>query len=243
MIGKSHIIKPFSLVGWLLFIYGTATLNILSTDTTIWGWIILNIPSGVGIGILFASLALATQAAAEAREDLPYVERMKVKAVAAGLNPFFRALGQAFGIAICQAAFTNELNKRLGQDVANDAARFVEVIRSMPADSPQRATLINAFVESLRVVWWILFALSSLMVVLTFFTRDCAMKTAEEEEMLENPTSSSADEERTLGTGSTAQTDEIKFVDFRHVSMGELSVSSSEYTQRVTRTSSVAENV
>lgn len=242
MIGKSHIIKPFSLVGWLLFVYGTATLNVLNIDTTIWGWVVLNIPSGIGIGILFASLALATQAAAEAREDLPYAERMKVKAVAAGLNPFFRALGQAFGIAICQAAFTNELNKHLGQDVANDAASFVEVIRSMPADDPLKATIINAFVESLRVVWWILFAMSCLMVALTFFTRDCGMKTAEEEQMLEKA-SPRTDEETILERGSMAHTDEIKFADSRHASTDKFSVSSSNYSQRTQRTSSVAGNV
>ena len=131
--------------------------------------------------MLFASLALATQASAEARADLPSAERVRVKAVAAGLNPFFRALGQAFGIAICQAAFTNELSKRLGKDVANNAASHVEVIRTMPSDDPSKVNLINAFVESLRVVWWILFGISVLMLVLTFFTRDCAMKSAEEE--------------------------------------------------------------
>jgi len=185
-IGRSHIIKPFSLVGWLLFAYGTATLNILSADTTVWGWIILNMPSGAGIGMLFASLALATQASAEARADLPYADMVKVKAVAAALNPFFRALGQAFGIAICQAAFNNELNKRLGNDVAKNAASFVEVIRSMPAKDPDRARLINAFVESLRVVWWILFALSCLMLVMTLFTRDCEIKPDEEERLLKD---------------------------------------------------------
>lgn len=243
VIGKTHVIKPFSLVGWLLFVYGTATLNVLGTDTTVWGWIILNIPSGIGIGILFASLALATQASAEARADLPYAERMKVKAVAAGLNPFFRALGQAFGIAICQAAFTNELNKRLGNSIASDAASFVEVIRGMPADDPQRITIVNAFVESLKIVWWILFSMSCLMVVLTFFTRDCGMKTVEEEQMLEKPTSPRPDEEATLGTGSLAQTDEVKFINSRHNSTDKISISSSNHSQRGQRSSSIAGNV
>ena len=237
-IGRTHIIKPFSLVGWLLFAYGTATLNILSADTTVWGWIILNMPSGAGIGILFASLALSTQASAEARADLPYADRVKVKAVAAALNPFFRALGQAFGIAICQAAFSNELNKRLGNDVANDAASFVEVIRSMPAEDPDRARLINAFVESLRVVWWILFALSCLMMVLTLFTRDCGMKPDEEERLLKDH-HPRLDDEAAMEAILRNYAREPNMVHSRESSMGMAYQPTSDMSSRVTPMSNV----
>jgi len=237
-IGRTHIIKPFSLVGWLLFAYGTATLNILSTETTVWGWIILNVPSGVGIGILFASLALSTQASAEFRADLPHMERMRVKAVAAALNPFFRAVGQAFGIAICQAAFSNELNKRLGSDIAGDAASFVEVIRQMPADDPDRATAVNAFVESLRVVWWILFAMSCLMIVLTLFTRDCGMKTEEEERLLQRHQPRS-DDVAEAESGLMGYTEEPKPVHSRQGSMRRNSLPASDASSQESQRSSL----
>ena len=180
-IGKTHVVKLFSLTGWLLLAYGTSTLDVLSTDTSILNWITLNEPSGIGIGILFASLSIATQASAENRSNLSYDKKAEVKAVAAALNPFFRAIGEAFGIVICQAAFSNELSRRLGKHVASDAASLVEVIRNMPLDEPDRSMLINAFVESLRVVWYVLFAMSCLMIALTLLTQDYGVKTAKEE--------------------------------------------------------------
>ena len=176
VIGRTHIIKPFSLIGWALFAYGTGTLNILSTDTTIWDWIVLNIPSGAGI-MLFASLALATQASA----DLPYAERMSVKAIAASLNLSFRSSRSSIWDRLCQAAFTNELSKRLEASVANDAAAFVEVIRAMPADDSNKASPVKAFVGSLSAVWWILFAMAAMMVILTFLTRDYEIVSVDEE--------------------------------------------------------------
>jgi hypothetical protein len=138
----------------------------------VFGWIVLNIPSGIGMGILFASLSLATQASAEHRADCSDEQRLRVKAMAAGLNPFFRALGQAFGIAVGQAAFSNELTKKLGSDVGRDVAALVEKIKSLPQSNPEKAHLIGAFVQSLRVIWWILIALTGLLVVLTIFTRE-----------------------------------------------------------------------
>ena len=167
VIRRTHIIKPFSLIGWALFAYGTGTLNILSTDTTIWDWIVLNTASGAGIGMLFASLALATQAGA----DLPYAERMSVKAIAASLNLSFRSSRSSIWDRLCQAAPTNELSKRLEASVANDAAAFVEVIRAMPADDLNKASPVKAFVGSLSAVWWILFAMAVIMVIFDFFSR------------------------------------------------------------------------
>jgi hypothetical protein len=154
-------------------------LNLLDSSTTVFGWVVLNIPSGIGLGILFASLSLATQASAEHRADCSAEEKVKVKAFSAGLNPFFRALGQACGIAVGQAAFSNQISKTLGPDVGRDAIALVSDLRKLKASDPQKIVIIDAFVGSLRVVWWILVALTSLLAVLTLFTRDFSFVKAE----------------------------------------------------------------
>jgi hypothetical protein len=132
----------------------------------------LNIPSGIGMGMLFASLSLATQASAEHRADCSDEQRARVKAMAAGLNPFFRALGQAFGIAVGQSAFSNAILSRIGPEVGRDISGLVGIIKGLPESSSARTDLTLAFVESLRVVWWILVALTALLVILTFFTKE-----------------------------------------------------------------------
>lgn len=96
--------------------------------------------------------------------------------MAAGLNPFFRTLGQALGIVIAQAAFTNSLKHRLGPTAAIDAASLGQQISTLPRTSPTHAILVNAFDDSLRVVWWVLFALAATMLVVTFFTKDIGIK-------------------------------------------------------------------
>jgi hypothetical protein len=172
LIAKTHVTKPFSFAGWVLFAYGLIELNLLSSSTTVFGWVVLNIPSGIGLGILFTSLSLATQSSAEQRADCSVEEKVKVKAFSAGLNPFFRALGQACGIAVGQAAFSNQITKNLGPTMGRDAVALVSDLRKMAGSDPQKIVIVDAFVGSLKVVWWILAALTSLLAVLTLFTRD-----------------------------------------------------------------------
>lgn len=52
LIAKTHLAKPFSLMGWLLFSYGILELTLLDDRTSVYQFIILNIPSGLGLGIL-----------------------------------------------------------------------------------------------------------------------------------------------------------------------------------------------
>lgn len=174
LIAKTHLTKPFSFIGWILFAYGLMELNLLSSSTTVFGWVVLNIPSGIGLGILFTSLSLATQVSAEHRADCSPEEKVKVKAFSAGLNPFFRALGQACGIAVGQATFSNQISKTLGSEVGKDAIALVGDLRKMKGSDPQKLVIIEAFVGSLRVLWWILVALTSLLAVLTLFTKNFA---------------------------------------------------------------------
>jgi hypothetical protein len=179
LISKTHLTKPFNLIGWFLFVYGIAELALLDAHTSIFGWIWLNIPSGIGMGMLFASLSLATQASAEHRADCSETERMRVKAMAAGLNPFFRALGQAFGIAVGQAAFSNEILKRTGE---GNVIGLVEKIHHLPAGNVEKLFLVNAFVGGLRVVWWILVALTAFVALLTVLTKDFGLGVAKSSE-------------------------------------------------------------
>lgn len=171
MIGKTHHAKPFVLGGWTLYSIGLGLLVLLGPSTTSTQWIFISIPCGLGLGMLFSSVSLATQAAAEAASR-PGADVAKIKGMAAALNPFFRTLGNAFGIVIGQAALENELKRRLGIAFAQDAGGLIEAIKNLPSDSAQEASLVAAFGGSLRTVWWIFFGMAAFCLVLTLFTKD-----------------------------------------------------------------------
>lgn len=173
ILARSPRIKAASTLGWVVLALGLGLFTLLSTGTSVPAWVLVSVPFGIGLGILFASLALATQASAEHRADGPPEEKAKIKTMAASLNPFFRALGQAFGIVVGQAAFTNEMKKRISGVAARNAAELVGSARDLPVgDSLLRARLVGSFVDSLKVVWWILFALAVFAGLLTLLTVD-----------------------------------------------------------------------
>jgi hypothetical protein len=65
-----------------------AQMNVLDSNTTTFGWLILNLPMSAGIGSLFTSLSMATQASAEHRtaadDSFSLEQKMKIRAIAAG---------------------------------------------------------------------------------------------------------------------------------------------------------------
>jgi len=54
-------------VGWLLTCFGLGLLILLNANTTVAQWIFLEAVSGLGIGLLFPSIALAVQSSVPQR--------------------------------------------------------------------------------------------------------------------------------------------------------------------------------
>jgi hypothetical protein len=156
--------------GWAFMILGMGLLQLLEIGTSTATWIFLTATSGLGMGMLFTSLSSPAQASAsDADMD-----------VAAGLCPFLRSLGQAFGIVIGNAVFQNEMEDELskyielrdhGATYAKDPLSLIQTIRAMPIDSPTRAQIVESFVHSLRVVWWTMLAIAIISGLLSLFTK------------------------------------------------------------------------
>lgn len=71
--------------GWLLTTLGMGLLFLLDVNTSTFGWVILNLVGGLGIGILFSAMAFAIQGSACATgEDMRF---------AISMFTFFRTLG------------------------------------------------------------------------------------------------------------------------------------------------------
>ncbi|KAL4862189.1 hypothetical protein BDV12DRAFT_179117 [Aspergillus spectabilis] len=138
-------------LGWFLSTLGLGLLCYMDVDTNIPSWIFINIIPGLGLGLLFPSIGFAIQASAT-NDTL---------AIAVGMFSFFRAMGQAVGVAIGGVVFQNQMYHNLlkyeslasrAAEYSQDAAGLVEVIRAMPAGA-EKLALQTAYTDSLRIVY------------------------------------------------------------------------------------------
>ncbi|KAJ5238343.1 hypothetical protein N7468_002962 [Penicillium chermesinum] len=155
--------------GWVVSTIGLGLVCLIKVNTSIHGWILLNIVPGLGLGILFPSLGYAVQAAAVPK-NVP---------IAVAMFSFFRALGQAIGVAIGGVIFQNRMRANLlkysslaarASEYSQDAAGLVQVIQTM-TDSGEKSDLKTAYTDSLRTVWAVNCVISGIALLLSLFHR------------------------------------------------------------------------
>lgn len=146
--------------GWLLTTLGTGLLCYLKVETSTVAWIFLNLVSGLGMGLLFPSMAFSIQAATP-NKDLAF---------AVALYSFFRAFGQAIGVAIGGTVFQNQMKKELlaypllasqATEYSADASSLVQVIKKMPTGQA-RTELVQSYTDALQIVWAVMTGLAFL---------------------------------------------------------------------------------
>ena len=157
-------------LGWALATTGLGLFCIIKVSTSIPGWIFLNLVSGLGLGLLFPSVASAVQASVDPK-DVP---------MALAMFSFFRSVGQAIGVAIGGVIFQNRLVANLqtypalapkAHEYGADATSLVEIIKAMP-ESQDKDDLKTAFVDSLRIVWAVTCALAGFALILSLFLKE-----------------------------------------------------------------------
>ncbi|PGG96506.1 hypothetical protein AJ79_09566 [Helicocarpus griseus UAMH5409] len=138
-------------LGWFLATVGMGLFCVINVNTSVVGWIFLMLLSGIGLGMLLPALGYSIQASAKPE----YI------AIAVGLSSFFRAFGQAIGVAVGGVVFQNRMRQNLmayptlaplADQYSKDAAGLVEVIRGIP-DTADKQNLKQAYTDSLRIVW------------------------------------------------------------------------------------------
>ncbi|KAL8340124.1 hypothetical protein RB601_006307 [Gaeumannomyces tritici] len=152
-------------IGWALTTLGCGLLWLLSPDTSVAQWIWLNIPVGLGTGMLFPAMALSIQAACEPEMNWQ----------AAAFFSFLQTFGQAIGVAVSGSIFQNAFRGRLAalpvyagvaDGFSRDATVIVEFIKIMPEGDNKR-DLIVAYNEALRAIWVTSLAFAAICFVLS----------------------------------------------------------------------------
>jgi hypothetical protein len=160
--------------GWFLTTFGLGLLLLLDLDTSIPAWIFLEAVSGLGLGLLFPSIALATQASVPQKDV----------AIAATLVLFFRSFGQTLGVAIGGTVFQNQMRSNLQEvhglpadalQYATDAVALVEELKRMPHDSPVAVKLRQAFSDSFRIIWAVMCAFAGFALIASLLVKEYDM--------------------------------------------------------------------
>ncbi|KAJ5198036.1 uncharacterized protein N7498_007153 [Penicillium cinerascens] len=170
-------------VGWLLICFGCGLLILLKANTTVPQWIFLQAVSGLGIGLLFPSIALAIQSSVPQREV----------SMAATLNIFFRSMGQTIGVAIGGAILGNQLPKHLSAAVSKEAlgqlqgqamnlVTLGDLLKQLPASSSEATEIRQALVNSFRVIWMVMCGFGGINLILSIFIKEFDMNQSHETE-------------------------------------------------------------
>ncbi|KAL8994387.1 MAG: hypothetical protein Q9169_005622 [Polycauliona sp. 2 TL-2023] len=159
--------------GWVLTVLGTGLLYLLDVDIPTVSWIFITLVGGLGMGMLFPSMAFAIQAS-QTNEDLAF---------AIAMFSFFRAFGQAIGVAVGGTVFQNQMKSKLltypalaskAEEYSRDASSLVQIIKSMQDDAVKR-NLQHAYADSLKVVWATMCGMAAVGLILSLGTKGLDM--------------------------------------------------------------------
>jgi hypothetical protein len=138
-------------VAWVLLVAGLGTMALLGVGTSKAVYSVLQIPVGLGAGILYTGLALGVQASMNA-DDV---------GVATGVFVFFRNLGSVFGVAIGSSVFANafdgqsyddEISSLLPGLNSGNAIELIPRLRSLNLPAGLTSEVLGVYTKSFRLV-------------------------------------------------------------------------------------------
>ncbi|KAI9370387.1 major facilitator superfamily domain-containing protein [Aspergillus egyptiacus] len=160
IVTKTGDFKIITSVAWVIATLGLGVMILLDVDTTIAQWVFLTLCAGIGLGILYTSLAC--------------------------FFIFARLLGQYVGVAICGVIFQNQMKVNLlaipgladqAVEYLRDASSLVQELKDME-DPVKKMQLISAYAKSLQISWAVMCALSGSAMIGSFFVRAVSLDRA-----------------------------------------------------------------
>ncbi|KAI6091045.1 major facilitator superfamily domain-containing protein [Hypoxylon rubiginosum] len=160
-------------IGWALSTLGLGVMILLDVGTSTAKWFFLTFTMGIGLGLLYTSLAIINQAAAS-DELITFAISMFI---------FSRMLGQCLGVAICGVTFQNQMQINLSNtqtlvdmayEYSRDASGIIPLLRGMP-DGLEKTELLQAYADSLQTVWAVMTGLSGAALIGSFFIKHISL--------------------------------------------------------------------
>jgi MFS family permease len=156
--------------GWCIAVLGSGLLILLSVRTNTASWVFIFIVAGLGHGVLLCALNVTVQAICSPQDA----------AFAAAIYTFMRGLGICMGVAIGGTIFQNALASslsaaRLPGKIAQDAAGYMVKLKALPANSPLRQGLLEAYATAFQRVFQVMTGIGSVGGLLSLLIRHYSM--------------------------------------------------------------------
>jgi MFS family permease len=187
-------------LSWLMNILGIGLALILWEHTTVPQWVFIGMVGGLGTGLLLSTTQIAVQASTQ-DSDL---------AIAAAMVAEIRTYGQAVGLAIFGAVFTNVARRSLidspviGDEVADELSNNVYILVHTIKDSPngpQKEALIRAMALGNRAVWITALPIAVVAGVFSLWAKEYSLDRALASQHVVQEKKSTNDTERLSVTG------------------------------------------
>ena len=157
--------------GWVLTTLGAGLLTLLKPSSFVPAWVFLNVTVSIGTGMLYAPMALAIQAASRPQDA----------GHAVAFYSFLRVFGQSMGVAIGGVVFQNQIKTHIAassipalasmaDEYSKDATALVKIIAGM-AEGEVKTALVQAFSDSLKMIWVVMCVLSAVGMISSVFTK------------------------------------------------------------------------
>ena len=151
--------------GWILATLGTGLTISWGRNTKIPVWAVEQIILGFGHGLILNALNTASQAVSKPGDE----------GRAVGMYAFLRSFGMAMGVGVSGSVFQNVMKSKLKDlglptDIAVNAEAYLQVLKTM-GDTPERRSIISAYVAGFHGVFGFLTALAGLALILGIFVK------------------------------------------------------------------------
>jgi MFS family permease len=175
ILGKTGRYKPLHLVGWGFTTLGLGLFSLLGPTSSTAEWVIFQLISAIGSGMIYDSLLPALQATISEKDQ----------AAGTATLAFLRCFSNTWGYAIPTLVFNTQVEKGLGAivdiDVRNSLAggRAYEhaTLEFMYSLSPgTKHEVIQLFTSALQMIWWVAAAMAGVSFLLTFLEEDLPLR-------------------------------------------------------------------
>jgi hypothetical protein len=155
---------------WGMTTFGCGLLYLLNPATSVAAFIFLNVPVAIGTGMAFTSMSLAVQAAGRPQDAGHTIT----------FYAFIRVFGQSLGVAVGGVVFQNQIQKELSKyprlaslarEYSRDATAVVGLIGGMEAGRPEKTQLVQAYADSIKMIWVVMAALSGAGFISSLFVK------------------------------------------------------------------------
>lgn len=167
--------------GWVLLTVGTGLCALWHMDQSMAMTASFQVIAGIGIGSLFSVLPIPMQASPEKADD---------QGLAVGMLVAFRLFGALIGLAVASTAFNSKFSQELASlgsvvsGVAHldpkDALAFIPSLKDTDMARETLFAVQGAYVESFRVVFYILAAFGAVGSVTSLFTKELTIESEEQ---------------------------------------------------------------